>query len=88
MIVAGDGRCDLPGKCAKFCTYSMDVSAGKILHDETVEVGLQTPNMEREALIRSLNFLVPQVKCTEIITDASTSIRNKLGCYKLLTCIL
>ena len=64
----------------------MDIDSGKILHAETVdkrEVRLQSPNMEREAFIRSLNFLLPRVKCTEIITDASTSIRNKLGLLKV-----
>ena len=39
--------------------------------------------MEREAFIRSLNFLLPRIKCTEIITDASTSIRNILGLLKV-----
>lgn len=22
VVVAGDGHCDSPGKCAKFCTYT------------------------------------------------------------------
>lgn len=67
----------------------MDIDSGKILHAETVdkrEVRLQSPNMEKEALTRSLNFLLPRIKCTEIITDASTSIRNELGLFKV--CLL
>lgn len=87
LILAGDGRCDSPGKSAKFCTYSMmDIDSGVILHAETVdkrEVGLKSPNMEKEAFTRSLEFLLPRIKCTEIITDASTSIRSELGLFKV-----
>lgn len=87
LILAGDGRCDSPGKSVKFCTYSMmDIDSGVILHAETVdkrEVGLKSPNMEKEAFTRSLEFLLPRIKCTEIITDASTSIRSELGLFKV-----
>lgn len=83
MILSGDGRCDSPGKSAKFCTYSlMDVESGQIIHSETVdkrEVALQSPNMEKEAFVRSLSYLLPRIQCTEIITDASSSIRHELG---------
>ena len=83
LMLSGDGRCDSPGKSAKYCTYSfMDVDSGYILHMETVdkrEVALQSPNMEKEALVRSLDFLLPHITCKEIITDASSSIRHELG---------
>lgn len=82
LILSGDGRCDSPGKSAKFCTYSlMDLESGLILHTETVdkrEVALQSPNMEREGFIRSMRYLLPLVKCKEVITDASSSIRHEL----------
>lgn len=82
LILSGDGRCDSPGKSAKFCTYSiMDTETGLILHSETVdkrEVALQSPNMEKEAFVRSLQYLLPRIKCKEIITDASSSIRHEL----------
>ena len=89
LILAGDGRCDSPGKSAKFCTYSMmDIDSGVILHAETVdkrEVGLKSPNMEKEAFTRSLEFLLPRIKCTEIITDASISIYSEFKVCLLYT---
>ena len=60
----------------------MDIDTGNILHTETVdkrEVALQSPNMEKEAFVRSLQFLQMQISCKEIITDASTSIRREMG---------
>ena len=53
----------------------MDINSRVILLAETVdkrEVGLQSPNMEKEVFTRSLNFLVPRIKCTEIITEIIT----------------
>jgi len=54
VVVSGDRHCDSPGKCAKFCTYTlMDVSTNVILHTEMVdktEVQNKSPNMEREAI--------------------------------------
>lgn len=53
VVLAGDGRCDSPGKSAKFCTYSMiEKDKHLILHFEVVdkrEVSLKSPNMERVA---------------------------------------
>ena len=83
IVLSGDGRCDSPGKSAKYCTYSLlDTDTGYILHCETIdkrEVGLQSPNMEKEALVRSLQFLQSRICCIEIITDASSSIRREMG---------
>lgn len=83
MILAADGRCDSPGKSAKYCTYSlMDHDTNKILHVETVdkrEVRLQSPNMEREAFTRSMAHIQQFVHCPEVITDASSSIRKIIG---------
>ena len=80
LVLVGDGRCDSPGSSAKFCTYSaMEIESGKILQAETVdkrEVDLQSPNMERKAFKRSMEFLLSHIKCTEIITDASSSIQK------------
>ena len=83
IVLSGDGRCDSPGKSAKYCTYSlMDIDTGYKLHCETVdkrEVGLQSPNMEKEAFVRLLQFLQSRIWCIEIITDASFSIRREMG---------
>ena len=84
LVLCGDGRCDSPGKCAKFCTYSlMESESNVILHFENVdkrEVDLQSPNMEREGMIRSLDFLKEKrLKVVELITDSSSSIAKTLG---------
>jgi len=42
------------------------------------EVQLKSPNMEREGLIRSLDYLSQHVKI-EVVTDASTSVHKTLG---------
>lgn len=60
----------------------MDVDSCTVLHTETVDkwqVELHSPNMERKAFVKSMDFLLPRVHFTEIITDASTSIRKELG---------
>ena len=84
LVLSGDGRCDSPGKSAKFCTYSMmEATHNQILHFENVdkrEVGLQSPNMEREGMIRCLRFLLSSgMKISEVVTDSSTSVAKTLG---------
>ena len=87
--LAGDGRCDSPGCSAKFCTYTlMDIDSEKILHTVTVdkrEVGLQSPNMEREAMKRALDFIVTcDIAVEELVTDASSSVRKMLGMFVIV----
>ena len=83
VVVSGDGRCDSPGKCAKFCTYAlMEISKNAILHCETVdkrEVQNKSPNMEREAVDRALKSLKERVNVVEVTTDSSTSVTKMLG---------
>ena len=83
MTVSGDGRCDSPGKCAKFCTYSlMETSSNIIVHSETIdksEVQYKSPNMEREAVHRSLTYLKDKLNIAEITTDSSSAITKMLG---------
>ena len=39
ITVAGDGRCDSPGHCAKYCSYSlMDTASNKILDTQLIQV--------------------------------------------------
>ena len=82
-MVSGDGRCDSPGKCAKFCTYTlMEISKNVILHCETVdkrEVHNKSPNMEREAIDRAVKHLKDQVNIVEITTDSSSAVTKVLG---------
>ena len=84
-MLRGDSRCDSPGKSAKYCTYSlMDSENNRILYVETVdkhEVGLKSPNMEREAFKRSMQYLTNKkgIKISEIVTDASTAVISIAG---------
>lgn len=61
VIVSGDGRSDSPGNSATYCTYSFcDEKKKKILHTTTVmtqEAGGKSPNMERIAFERGLDFV-------------------------------
>lgn len=37
LLVSGDGRCDSPGSCAKYCMYTlMESSTKQIVHSQTV----------------------------------------------------
>lgn len=71
VVLSGDGRCDSPGKGAKYCTYFiMEIDSRYILHAETVdkrEVALQSQNMKKEGFVMSLQFLLPKLSCKEII---------------------
>jgi len=82
--LSGDGRCDSPGKSAKFCTYSvMDSETNQILHFVNVDkrkVGLRSPNMEREGMSRCLDFVISNgIKVVELITSSSSSVAKILG---------
>lgn len=92
VVVSSDGRCDSPGKCAKFCTYTlMDASTNTILHTETVdktEVQNKSPNMEREAVDRALRYLKGQVKVVEITTDSSTVLQRCFVCYIIFISVI
>ena len=84
LVLSGDGRCDSPGSSAKFCTYTlMEEETGTILHMEHInktEVFNKSPNMEREALRRSLEYIsCTNLKIVELTTDASTSIISMMG---------
>ena len=43
------------------------------------EVGLKSPNMEREAMICAVDFLRCHLNIDEMITDASTSVHKTIG---------
>ena len=52
----------------------------KILHFENVdkeEVHHRSPNMEREGIVRCLNFLISKgMAITELVTDSSSSVAS------------
>ena len=85
-VLCGDEHCDSPGKSAKYCTYSlMESESNKILHIETTDkrkVNLKSPNKEREAFKRSMEYLISRgIKITEVVTDASTAVISTIGTY-------
>ena len=76
-MLCEDGQCDSPGKSAKYCTYTLMYSENNmILYVETIidkcEVGLKSPNMEREAFMQYLTD--KGIKISEVVIDASTAI--------------
>ncbi|XP_072017744.1 LOW QUALITY PROTEIN: uncharacterized protein [Amphiura filiformis] len=77
-----DGRCDTPGYCAKFCTYSIMDMATNIIHDtETVQVTeVSSSNaMEKEACKRVLNRIKDNgVKVEVLATDRHLGIQKMM----------
>lgn len=72
--LAGDGRCDSPGFCAKYCTYSFhEARTKKIIHIEQVQVGEVTLTNTNEVIwdsylqsllgceIKSFKYLITMV---------------------------
>ena len=82
VVASGDGRCDSPGKCAKFCTYTlMETSSNMILQSETIdkgEVQNKSPNMEREGVDRAIRHLKEKIDLLEVTTDSSTAVTKML----------
>jgi len=66
-----------PQAKVQFYTYSMmEATHNQILHFENVdkrEVGLHSPNMEREEWCTAIE------KISEVVTDSSTSVAKTLG---------
>ena len=60
----------------------MERSSNTIVYSETVdksEVQYKSPNMEREAVHRSLTYLKDKLNIAEITTDSSTAVTKILG---------
>ncbi|KAG0425207.1 hypothetical protein HPB47_027610 [Ixodes persulcatus] len=66
LDLAGDGRCDSPGFCAKYCTYTFyEASTKKLIHIEQVQVhetaDVPSSNaMKKVAFLRGLSKLKDQ----------------------------
>lgn len=61
LVLSGDGRCDSPGYCAKYCTYSlMDSATGLILDYSLVQVTETGSSvaMKKEGLQRGLSHVL------------------------------
>ena len=83
----GDGRNDSPGHCAQYCTYTlMDCESKSIVSTITVdkrETSLNSVNMEKLALHRSLEVLSGKLDISELVTDAHVQIAAYISesCY-------
>ena len=86
-IVSGDGQCDSPGFGAKnLCYFIMEVSSQYILQVQIVvkrHVALVSSNMELEGLKRSLKNVQEDLNIVELVTDASSSVKNLLGRFEV-----
>lgn len=82
LVVAGDGRCDSPGHCATYGTYSlMDVNTNLILATNIVKVTevKNSYNMENEGLIRCLSELQQaDVSVSTLATDRHPQISKTM----------
>ncbi len=60
LVLAGDGKCDSPGYCAKYGTFTtIETQVNNVLHMETVQSS-EVPNStwcEHEGLKRLVSFL-------------------------------
>ena len=73
----GDGRADLPDFSAQYCLYSF-VAKDLVVYTELVdkrETKLKSTNMEKEACLRGLSFLINKLHISHFCTDAHTQIR-------------
>jgi len=92
VIASGDGQSDSPGHSAKYLTYFLMLSGQEeyIIHIECLdkrEVGGKSPNMEREALKRAINYLKNVINLKEVVTDASSSGIKMMGKFRVATCM-
>ncbi|XP_060072400.1 uncharacterized protein LOC132552262 [Ylistrum balloti] len=80
ICIGGDGRCDTPGHCAKFCSYSlMDLDRGTVVDIQLVQSNevKHSVNMEKEGLIRSVDNLKRHgINIDTLVTDRHVQIRK------------
>ena len=80
-VLVGDGRCDSPGHCAKYCTYPLvDIDNCKVVDFKVVSV-LQAANynvMEIKGFKEVLNSVENQgIRISVISTDRHPQIKKK-----------
>lgn len=80
----GDGRNDSPGHCSQYMTYTVmnhetkDILAMIVIDKR--EVGLKSPNMEKEGLRRALHQLKDAgLQVGELVTDAHVQIASMMS---------
>ena len=77
--IAGDGRMDSPGHCAKYCTYTvMENETKKIISVKTLdkrETEGKSVNLEKAGFVRCLEEIQNKgLNVSEIVTDAHLQI--------------
>ncbi|XP_064469886.1 uncharacterized protein LOC135384619, partial [Ornithodoros turicata] len=87
--VSGDGRCDSPGFSAKYMTYNVHVDQiNKIIHSAQIQLAenervMASVQMEKEGLIRSIQFLKEQgITLNSITTDRHPAIRKHMETHE------
>uniref|UniRef100_A0A8C5PIH0 Uncharacterized protein n=1 Tax=Leptobrachium leishanense TaxID=445787 RepID=A0A8C5PIH0_9ANUR len=80
ICLTGDGQCDSPGFCAKYCTYTfIDYNTKKILDFSLIQVSEATSSvaMEKQAFTRCIDKLIADGLIIRIIaTDRHVCIRK------------
>lgn len=82
ICLAGDGKFDSPGFCARYCVYTLMEHFTSVIVDFEVldsrETGGKSVAMEQEGLRRLLERVACAMPLNEITTDASTTIIKML----------
>ncbi|XP_070203994.1 uncharacterized protein [Littorina saxatilis] len=82
LKLAGDGRCDSPGHCAKYGSYTfLDATTMEVLHIELIQSNMvkNSHAMELEGLKRGLNALKANVKVSHLVTDRHVQIKSHMA---------
>lgn len=81
-VLAGDGRCDSPGHCAKYCTYTfLDVTSQKVIDFNVVSVSqvANSNQMEKKGFVDTLaNIEANDIEVKLISTDRHTQIKKEM----------
>lgn len=81
-VLADDGRCDSPGNCAKYCTYTfLDVESQKVVDFDVVSVSqvANSNKMEKKGFVTTLgNIEVNGIKVDIISTDRHPQIKKDM----------
>ena len=82
VFLAGDGRCDSPGHCAKYCTYTLlDVNSKKVVDFKVVSVTevANSNQMEKKGFIETLSHIEANgIKVDTISTDRHPQIKKEM----------
>ena len=80
--MAGDGRCDSLGHCAKYCTYTLlDINSKKVVDFKVVSVTevANSNQMEKKGFIETLSHIEANgIKVDTISTDRHPQIKKEM----------